>query len=262
MRVGIFFNEKQVERAIAETLAARLKAAGSSAVVFSHDDQIADIDRLVVLGGDGTVLRAARRTAEAGIPLFGVNFGHLGFLTEFERDEIDGAVGLLLSEGSERVERAMLEVEFHGKRTACLNECALLRGTLAGEDMQPVRFAVGIDGNRAGDLLADGLIVATPTGSTAYSLSSGGCVITPDCGVFTYTPVCSLSMRSRPIVYSDRSELTFSLLEGRLFLYGDGRFLGALMKGDSLCVRRSSRSAIFLTRNRSGFFRRFTEKIN
>lgn len=262
MKIGIFYNIKQVERAIAESLAARIEAAGSSAVVFSREEEILNVDRLVVLGGDGTVLRAARRASECKVPLFGINYGHLGFLTEFERDEMDDAVSFLFAQSCERVERAMLEVEFKGTATSCLNECALLRSIRSGEDMDLVRFAVSIDGNRAGDLTADGLIIATPTGSTAYSLSSGGSIITPDCDAFIFTPVCSVSMRSRPIVYSSQSVLTFTLLEGRLMLFGDGRSLGEIGAGDSLSVRKSSRSTVFLTRDRTGFFKRITEKIN
>lgn len=262
MKIGIFFNPNQVEIATVEAFVAAIEKAGSYAVVFSREEEISNIERLIVLGGDGTVLRAARRASELDIPLFGVNYGHLGFLTEFERGTLDEAVSLALNEHCDRVERSMLEVELKGIRTVCLNECVLMRSVAPGEEMELNRFAMAIDGRSAGEVVADGLIVTTPTGSTAYSLSAGGSIMTPDCAAFMLTPVCAISMRSRPIVYDSSSELTFSLSEGSLLLYGDGRFLGQIGKGDVLTVRKAARSAAFLTCDRAGYFRRLTEKIN
>ena len=125
-----------------------------------------------------------------------------------------------------------------------------------------VTISVTIDGSHAGEFIADGLIVTTPTGSTAYSLSAGGSIMTPDCETFQLTPVCAFSMRSRSIAYSNRSELGFSLPQGALVLYGDGVYLGQAGAKDKLIVRKSVRSAAFLTRGLSEYFRRLTEKIN
>ena len=110
--------------------------------------------------------------------------------------------------------------------------------------------------------MADGLIVATPTGSTAYSLSAGGSILTPDCAAFLLTPVCSFSMKARPTVFPDTGELGFTLAEhDALMAYGDGEFLGSVTASTVLSVKRSCRTAKFLTRDPKGFFLKLTEKL-
>ena len=168
----------------------------------------------------------------------------------------------MLDERCARLQRSMLEAELNGKTFDCLNELALLHPVAPGRSNKVVRIAVTIDGSHAGEFVADGLIVSTPTGSTAYSLSAGGSIMTPDCETFQLTPVCAFSMRSRPIAYSDKSELGFSLLRGEVVLYGDGVYLGQAGAGDTLSVRKSARSVTFLTRGLSEYFRRMTEKLN
>ncbi len=262
MKVGIFYNSDQADACVAEELASRIRKAGHGAAVFSVLDEIRVVDRLIALGGDGTMLRAAKRASAAGIPIVGVNFGKLGFLTEFEREEYAQAVSLVLDEHCARIERSMLEVQLNGRTFDCLNELALLHPVAPGKENKVVTISVTIDGSHAGEFVADGLIVATPTGSTAYSLSAGGSIMTPDCATFQLTPVCAFSMRSRPIAYSDKSELGFSLPQGALVLYGDGIYLGEAGASDRLIVRKSERSATFLTRGLSEYFRRLTQKIN
>ena len=131
-------------------------------------------------------------------------------------------------------------------------------------DSRLVRICVTIDGKEAGVFSADGLILSTPTGSTAYSLSAGGSVMSPDCRTFELTPICAFSLRSRPIVCSDGSTLRFTAEPhgGGLLLHGDGVFLGELEKGDELIVRRSSRVATFWVKDEGDTFRRLTEIIN
>lgn len=261
MNIGIYYNREQVDRSVAERLAAHIFAAGHTAMLFSELSEICG-DRLVVLGGDGTMLRAAKRASVLNIPVVGVNYGRLGFLTEFEREETGKVIPLVLDENCAVLRRAMLEVELNGSKFDCLNELALLHPVAPDKDNRVVTISVAIDGSHAGEFIADGLIVATPTGSTAYSLSAGGSIMTPDCETFQLTPVCAFSMRSRSIAYSNRSELSFSLPKGALVLYGDGVFLGQAGAEDRLTVRRSVRSAAFLTRGLSEYFRRLTEKIN
>ena len=122
--------------------------------------------------------------------------------------------------------------------------------------------SVMIDGSRAGSFTADGLIVATPTGSTAYSLSAGGSIMTPDCQTFLLTPISAFSLRSRPIAYPDHCTLSFDFSDEKLMLFGDGVYLGQADGNTSLTVRRAERTVAFLTADPSGYFRRLTEKIN
>lgn len=262
MKLGIYYSTNQA-KAEAERLLSLSKRLGANAELFCRAEEIGGVDRLVVLGGDGTMLRAAKHAAALGIPLVGVNFGRVGFLTEFEKEDGEAAVRLAVS-GGETVSRTMLEISFKEKKAICLNECAVLHSVTPQNANRLSRIGVAIDGSAAGDFFADGLIVATPTGSTAYSLSAGGCIVTPDCASFLLTPVCAFSMRSRPIVFSDKCTLTVSNDgDGReLLVYGDGQFLWELHSGDEVTVRRAPLAAQFLTGSRSGFFTRLTEKIN
>lgn len=258
MKVGIFYHTKKVAPQAARAFATRFE----DAVLFSSEEEIGGVDRLVVLGGDGAVLRAARRASALGIPLVGVNFGTLGFLTEFSKEEADEAAALVSDAHCDVIRRAMLEAEVCGKTAHLLNELALMRRIAPDSEESVIRILAAIDGKQAGEFVADGLIVATPTGSTAYSLSAGGSVLTPDSENFLLTPVNAFSMRSRPIVCSDKSELAFSFPgNGAVVVHGDGEFLGEIGRGETVKVRRSSRAALFLTRDKTDFFRRLTEKI-
>lgn len=263
MKIAVLHNERQVDAETVRVWEEALRLAGSETAVFSCADDIEDADRLLVLGGDGTMLRAARRAAVLQLPLLGVNFGRLGFLTEFERGEMQETVRLVLSERPVVVERSMLQIAFNGQVTHCLNEFALLREVVAGQDNRVADISVALDGTQAAQFHADGIIVSTPTGSTAYSLSAGGSIVTPDCACFLLTPVCAFSMRSRPIIYPDRSTLSFFLPKGEeLLLYGDGIYLGTVGERDVVTVTKSPRSATFITRDKNRYFRRLTEKIN
>lgn len=262
MTIGIFYNERQVEKNVAEELDRAVRKAGGEAVVFCCADEINGVDRLIVLGGDGTVLRAARRASVLDIPIVGVNYGRLGFLTEFSREDTLLAAKLALDGNCSLVHRSMLEVNLNGVKSYCLNELALLHRTESERDNRIAKISVEIDGSKAGDFTADGLIVATPTGSTAYSLSAGGSIMTPDCETFLLTPVCAFSLRSRPIAYPDKCTLFFSLESNSVALYGDGIYLGKAGAEDELTVRKSTRRATFMTWDTSGYFRRLTQKIN
>lgn len=263
MHIGIFYNQNQVGEDDVSALEAKLSARVAHCAVFSRPEEITHCDRLLVLGGDGTLLRAAKRASELAIPLVGINYGRLGFLTEFEREESDSAIKLILSEHTDTVERTMLEVELNGVKCRCLNELSLLRGISPKHSNRVEAISVTFDGRSARDFVADGLIVATPTGSTAYSLSAGGSILMPDCSAFILTPVCAFSLQARPIVYSDMGILNFSVTAGdALMAYGDGEFLGVVGEKDKLTVKKSERSAIFLTRDKHSFFLRLTQKIN
>ncbi len=264
MKVGIFYKEKKVpDQTVVTELSEEISRRKNEAVIFRSPEEIAGVDRLIVLGGDGTILNAAHASSEQKIPLVGVNFGTRGFLTEFEREDYMQAVSLALDPACPVVRRSMLELDFNGVKTHCLNEMLLHRRVSGKPNAQIATFCVDIDGSDAGELRADGLIVCTPTGSTAYSLSAGGNILAPDCAAFLITPVCAFSLRSRPIAYSDSCTLSFRFTDRdcTLELYGDGKFIGEASANDTLTVRKSPRCTAFLTRDKNGFFRKITEKI-
>lgn len=263
MKIGIFYHEDKVEKKVLEELVAALREKGAECLLFRREEEIDNVDRLIVLGGDGTILHAARRVSALGIPLVGMNFGTLGFLTEFESNDLEGLIKLILNESCAMLHRSMLEVSFRGKNFYCLNELSIMRRRYLTQKDGVVHISVNIDDCPAGEFVSDGLIVATPTGSTAYSLSAGGSIFTPDCEVFLLTPVCAFSLRSRPIACSDKSTLHISFHEGNtLVLHGDGIYLGEVGTDDIITVRKANKNATFLVKEKNDFFRRLTKKIN
>jgi len=261
MKIAVLYHAVQVDESIVSSIVEKINGSGNSAEVFLSADRVSG-DRLLVLGGDGTVLHAAQKAAENDIPIVAVNYGTRGFLTEFNRGETEQAVDFILSDRHSVLRRSMIEVVFNGTCRHCLNEIVLSRHVAPQNAGKVVRFSVSVNGNEAGIFAADGMILATPTGSTAYSLSAGGSILAPDCNAFIVTPVCACASECRPVVCPDSDEFFFSTVEGaELALYGDGDFLGIIGENDVLHVRKSPRSATFLLRNQGEFFRRLNNKI-
>jgi len=202
------------------------------------------LDLLILFGGDGTLLRAARRAAPIGLPLLGVNFGHIGYMAEIEYRELR----LLerLTEPECRVERRMMldyTLASRDGETVCagtvLNDVVLMRGT--GSSM--VEIEQFCDGARAGTVRADGIIYATPTGSTAYSLSAGGPIVDPRTDCICSTPLCPHSLTSRPVIFSAASALRARplLRDGSaMYLSADGRDGIEIPQGGMLSVSASA----------------------
>ena len=209
----------------------------------------ADLDLVVSLGGDGTMLHAVDLVAGSDVPVLGVNIGHLGYLTtEVEPDELAGALERFLA-GRHRVENRMaLEVEVRraggvGIQT-CLNE-AVLEKTVSGHT---VRLAVRVNGKPFHAYSADGLIVATPTGSTAYNLSARGPILSPLLRAVVVTPVSPHSLFAHSVVLAPDETLEIELMDGRpAALVLDGRDVGPLVPGDVVACRPSAHDARFVT---------------
>ena len=200
MKVGIFCNKSLKKYLpVQEELFRVLKERGIHYDVCENVDDAEDIDVLIVLGGDGTMLKVATAVGKKGIKILGINSGNLGFLTEFEGDETESAVELL--QGDYRSQkRGVLQVCVNGQNFFALNEVFFQRRYNEDADNNVVSVTALIDGKKVDDFVGDGIIVATPTGSTAYSLSAGGPILTPDIHAFILTPVCAHSLHNRPIV--------------------------------------------------------------
>lgn len=200
---------------------------------------------LVVLGGDGTILRVVHKLGDRIRPIFGINIGSLGFLTCAAAAEIPRAVDSIQRRDFILSERNLLRAELtpaSGKKfeTYGLNDVVISRG----ERSQLVKISVSIDAANLTDYNADGLIIATPTGSTAYSLSAGGPILMPDSGAYVVTPICPHVLTNRSTVVSDRSVIAVELQrEGQeVFLSVDGQANHAMRVGDVLRLSRSDRS--------------------
>ncbi|MDA7890231.1 NAD(+)/NADH kinase [Akkermansiaceae bacterium] len=201
-----------------------------------------DADMVISLGGDGTLLQTLHRIGPTAIPIAGVNTGTLGFLTACTDEEIDQLSKVIAVGKQEIVERAMLRVEMteEGGKShefIALNEAVLMRG----ETGRLVSLEARVDGDLLNEYNADGLLVATPTGSTAYSLAAGGPLIGPRSGVFVITPICPHSMSNRSLVLSDDSviELTPTGRTDEPILFSaDGRDILRIDKGSMVRVTK------------------------
>lgn len=196
-------------------------------------------DLLIVLGGDGTLLSAARLSAERKVPILAVNLGGLGFLTTVSQDEIYSILEEIFS-GKHRVsERVMLEAEIVRdgaviRRQIALNDAVLNKAALA----RIMDLELRVDGEYVTTYKADGLILSTPTGSTAYSLAAGGPIVYPTVEAFVVTPICPHTLTNRPLVIPDSAtiEVEFKAEDDAVFLTLDGQVGIELVQGDHIRV--------------------------
>ncbi len=217
----------------------------------------------IVLGGDGTVLSAARQTAPVEIPILSINTGHLGFLAEAYLSDIDTVIDQILSKQWEVELRTSLVVSvMRGDQrrweTLCLNEMALHREPLTSM----CHFEISIGRHAPVDISADGVILSTPTGSTAYSLSAGGPVITPDCPVLQLTPIAPHSLASRALVFSDLEPVTlFPATPERLMMVVDGTAGCYVWPEDRVLIRKSNHPVRFVRLSDHEFFQVLRKKL-
>jgi NAD+ kinase len=247
----------EAARDVARWLAARRvavvpdpNAAGWLDVSGCPRDQLSDrAELLVVLGGDGTLLAVAREAGPAPVPILGVNQGSLGFLAEVAPEEVYGALERILDGDFETVSRMRFDVEADRAgeplgRHLALNDAVITRSELS----RVLDIEADIDGAPVATYHGDGLIVATPTGSTAYSLSAGGPILHPALDAIVLTPICPHTLSQRPIVLPPtvRVEARVVLREGRAQLTVDGQAGLTLEHGDRITVRRSEHPAKFV----------------
>ncbi len=225
---------------------------------------IQQADMLLVLGGDGTILNCARVSAPYDIPLFGINMGRLGFLTETELPELFVSLDKLLL-GNYRVEeRMMLQARvIRGEEiieeTIALNDVVITKGGFA----RIIMLETMVDEQFFTTYPADGIIVASPTGSTAYSLSAGGPLAVPNLELMIITPICPHGLWARPLVISSSSEVKVNLLsdQGEVMLTVDGQYGLKLKQGDSVVISRAPYHAKFLKLADRNFFGILRQKL-
>lgn len=262
MKVGVYCNRSAKKFIpIREELFRCLKERQIIPRICDSIEQVGDVDILIVLGGDGTILRAALDAGRRGIRLLGINAGTLGFLSEFEGEQVKEAVDLLCGE-FETEKRSVLQVDIGTKTYYALNDAVFQRSYNPSADDNVVDIHVRIDGKVVDNFIGDGVIVSTPTGSTAYSLSAGGSILTPGIAAFILTPVCAHSLHNRPIVYADSSKLEIRAEEGPgLSLYCDGRFECTLKAQDTATLKKAEFCVEFIKRKDSNFFDKLLLKL-
>jgi len=220
-------------------------------------------DLAIVIGGDGTMLTAARELVRHHVPLVGINQGRLGFMTDIGHDDMQAGVGAILDGSYAIEERSLLEAEIlrAGKsvlRTIALNEAVIGKGSQG----RLIEFELSVDGEFVYRLRADGIIVATPTGSTAYALSAQGPILHPAVPALTLVPLNPHTLSARPVSVSDRSVIEIVMvhaLDARAHF--DGLALADMAKGDRLVLKRSADVVRFVHPPGYRYFATLREKL-
>jgi NAD+ kinase len=224
----------------------------------------AGVDLAVILGGDGTMLTVARKLAAFDVPLIGINQGRLGFLTDVPLAAMTTTLGTMLDGAYVEEARTLLAatIERAGKpseETLALNDVVVNRGSHGSV----IEVGVDIDARFVYGMRADGVIVATPTGSTAYALSAGGPIVDPGVPALVLVPVAPHALTYRPIVIADGSHITISVQRGiDAAVNCDGQAYFALAEGDRVHVRRAARGARFLHPQNHDHFAMLREKLH
>jgi NAD+ kinase len=223
----------------------------------------ARVDAVIVLGGDGTLLHATRLFGSNGVPLIGINLGSLGFLTEVKLDGMYPALECLLSGEYEIEERMLLSVEVFRdgevlSQYLALNDAVINKGALA----RIIDLEVSVGAQPVLHTRSDGLIIATPTGSTAYSLSAGGPILYPTLEAVIIAPICPHSLTNRPLVIPERQKLEVCLRRGQdVMLTVDGQVGMPLLQNDCLRIHRAQKTLKLLLPFGNSFFKLLREKL-
>jgi NAD+ kinase len=245
--------------------------------VYSHPDQVISknikklttalikkLDLVIVLGGDGTYLQAVLMLNGEKAPIIGINMGSLGFLTQNRKEDMYATIELALSGKMEKRPRSMLEVKLQRdgkiiKKANALNDVVLERGSVS----RLVNISIYSEKQLVGQVKADGILIATPTGSTAYNLAAGGPILHPYVNAFVVSPICPHSLTHRPIIFPDNQTLTFRLLnkKHRAYLTIDGQTAGDLKSGDKIIITRATCDHYILRKPGQNYFDLLREKL-
>lgn len=271
-------NKKEVQRLVGQ-IAHWLEERGREVMIKEDTARSIGLPRLgvpqeqlfgqsecvIVFGGDGTMLWTARKVAKAGTPLVGINMGHLGFLTEIDVPEALADLDRILDGQYHVEERMMLEVSVYRdgslvENSVGLNDAVISKGAIA----RLIHLETYVDDCFVNIYHGDGLIIASPTGSTAYSLSAGGPLVSPDHDLLLLTPICPHSLWARPVVIAPDSRIKVALLSdgGAVTLTMDGQYLFSLRQHDEILIRRAPQKAKFLRITGRNFFEVLRKKMS
>lgn len=257
MKIALYYRHiDEADRTAFDSLVAALAAKNIETVTVGDCDSVDGCNFLFSIGGDGTLLSSvqlAHSTApESFPPVLGINFGHLGFLTTVGRDNLEGLVDDLMAGRYTIEERTLLEVE--GDNYA-LNEVFVHRG----EAMSLLRTEVYLDDEYVATYAGDGVIVATPTGSTAYSLSCGGPILTPASGCFVITPIAAHTLTLRPMIVPDTANITLRTLSGHTLGIDSRRM--AVSEGTEIHLRRAPFAIRLVRTGSQNFYSAIRDKL-
>lgn len=272
-------SEKNIDKKIIDTLVGRLTDKGCTVAVFddaqlcdsrvrtvSCAEEVQGYDAALVLGGDGSIIEASHRLMGLDIAVMGINFGHVGFLTELEEEELPLVDKLI--EGEYSTENRMMldatvtDVAGHVKAEyTVLNDTVITNGPVA----RMITFDVYCGGEMLETVRADGVIAATPTGSTAYSLSAGGPVLDPTLEGIALTPICPHTLSSRPIIFNGNAEVKIKIKStnsSSVYINADGREEYKLSENDTVRIKRSEIVTRLIHVKNTGFVKTLRHKLS
>ncbi len=249
---------EKIEMYLEESTAEKLDQVDLPTVAADAVD--ASFDVIIVIGGDGSMLAAARQFWHTEIPLLGINRGHIGFLVTHNPSHLDGVLQVLKGEYHQE-SRMMLNIKHEGATHAVLNECIFSRR----ETGRLVELQLYLENQFLSSIRADGLIIATPTGSTAYAMSAGGPIINPNIQAMLIVPICPHKLSSRPIVIPADSRLRVEICESNRVnpvLGCDGQDKGVLKPGERITVEKHSHVIKLLHAPNYEYYKNLREKLN
>jgi len=225
-----------------------------------REDIAAHADLIIVLGGDGTFLSIARQAVEKQVPVAGFNLGTLGFLTAMKKESLAEGLGHIFSGRAAVSLRKLLEVDFNRQTYLALNDVVINKGTIA----RIVKLLLTIDGATVADVKGDGIILASPTGSTAYSVSAGGPIVNPEVNGIVITPICPHSLTFRPLVVPDSSMISIQLLTPHMdtYLTIDGQTAMPFNFEETVGVRMHPQQLPMLVAPGTNYYKLLYEKLN
>ncbi len=254
------YAKKTAQSAACRRMMELAKQAGFACTLYTDDVRIPEHEPTVIVavGGDGNFIRTAHIACERDLGLFGVNCGHVGFLTEWIEDEFPKALEMLKN-GDFRVrEIPMLSARVNDEAPRdCFNDLLVYKQSFSGV----AKIALEIDGQPVGTLNGDGIIVATAVGATGYSLSAGGPIVADGLNAMLLTPICAHTLHFRPVVASVDSVVTMRMDDGG-FLASDGDRFCSVKSGDCITVTRSEHCVRLLEFRKRNLFRLISEKLN
>jgi NAD+ kinase len=256
-KLDAFLSKRGIECVLEEVAAQKLGRSDG----LDRGEIPGQVDLVVVLGGDGTLLSIAHVAACKRVPVMGVNLGRLGFLTEVPLDEMTLALDAFISGNEDIVSpRWMLESKFKDGAGLALNDVVINKGALA----RMIQVTIWIDDREIQTIKADGLIVATPTGSTAYSLSAGGPIIQPYIPGILLTPICPHTLTFRPTVISSEARVKIQLLTSgeEVYLTLDGQRGSTMVKNDIVEVWRADCELSLVSSPKRNYFDLLQEKLS
>ncbi len=221
-------------------------------------------DFAIVIGGDGTIIEQARLLLQRATPIIGINAGRVGFLAEFDSESFQRHAQFILDGRAKVRVRTVLEVS--AMRGAAridggiaINDCVIT----AGEPFRMIELALTVNGEPGPELVGDGVIVATPTGSTAYSASAGGAIVHPSLDALSIVPICAQSLAFRPVTLPDSARIEFVLRRANAgtSLILDGGKTASLEVSDRVAIERNAQGALFVTNPDNSYWRTLTEKL-